>query len=247
MGNLHLITGHAGTSHVTASDQASLNAAIFGEKEYVLNRGSKLKSTIISNNQIRIADGDLLMQGRHIRLNEGSYVDLAVENGQQGTVRNDLVVARYTKNGTTGIEDCNLVIIKGTASASTATDPGYTVGSIIHDNVLLADMPLYRIRVVNLNIEELVPLFEVLPTLSGAEWTKKLTVQLTSSGWTDKMQTVSVDGVTASNIVFVSPEPASYADYAEAGIRCTEQAEGKLTFTCDNVPDGSVTVNVVLL
>lgn len=165
MGNLHLVTGHAGKAHVMAADHGSLHAALFGEGEYVLDRGNQFANTVISNNQVRITDGDLLMQGRHIRLNEGSYVDLTVENGTQGMVRHDLVVARYTKDSLTGVEDCNLVVIKGTANASTATDPDYTVGSIIHDNALLAEMPLYRIEIENLTIVQLVPLFTVLPTV----------------------------------------------------------------------------------
>jgi hypothetical protein len=152
---------------VEAADNASLHAAIFGEGEYVLERGSNFGNTIISNNQIRIADGDLMMQGRHIRLNEGNYVDLTVDNGQQGMNRNDLVVVRYTKDGLTGVEDCNLVCIKGSFSSGKATDPEYTAGSIIHDNVLVADMPLYRIRVVGLSIEGVDPLFELRSAVSN--------------------------------------------------------------------------------
>lgn len=159
MGNLHLVTGHAGTAHVTAADRGSFNAAIFGEENYVLNRGSKFATTVISNNSIRVADGDIVMQGRHIRLNEGTYVNLTIENGSQGMARNDLIVARYTKDSITGIEDCNLVVIKGNASTGSATDPEYTSGDIINDHVLIADMPLYRISIVGLNIESVVPLF----------------------------------------------------------------------------------------
>lgn len=161
MGNLHLVTGHAGSAHVTAADHASLNAAIFGEGEYVLNRGSKFAATVISNNSIRIADGDISMQGRHIRLNEGNYVDLTIENGSQGKNRNDLIVALYTKDGTSGVEDCNIIVIKGTEVSGTATDPEYTAGSIINDHVLQADMPLYRVPLNGLNVGALVSLFTV--------------------------------------------------------------------------------------
>ncbi len=161
MGNLHLVTGHAGQAHVTAADLASLNAAIFGEGEFVLNRGSQFAVTVISNNSIRVADGDIIMQGRHIRLNEGSYVDLAIENGTQGSNRNDLIVARYTKDSRTGVEDCNLVVIKGTESTGTANDPKYTSGDIINDHVLIADMPLYRIPLNGLTVNAPVCLFNV--------------------------------------------------------------------------------------
>lgn len=161
MGNLHLVTGHAGQAHVTAADHASLNAAIFGEGEFVLNRGSKFAVTVISNNSIRVADGDIIMQGRHIRLNEGSHVDLAIENGTQGMNRNDLIVARYTKDSLTGVEDCNLIVIKGTESTGTATVPAYTSGDIINDHVLIADMPLYLVTLNGLNVQSVSSRFDV--------------------------------------------------------------------------------------
>lgn len=160
MGNLHLVTGSKGKKHVTAADHASLHAAIFGEGQYVLDRGNKFAASIVTNNQIRVADGDILMQGRHIRLNEGSYVDVTIENGAQNMFRNDLIVARYTKDSATGVEDCNLVVIKGTAAEAEASDPEYTSGDIINDHVLIADMPLYRVPLNGLNVQELVPLFE---------------------------------------------------------------------------------------
>lgn len=111
MGNLNLVTGYKGEAHVTAADQGSFNAAIFGAGSYVLNRGNKFAALVVSNNSIRIQDGDICMQGRHVRLTEGTYVDLAVENGAQGYKRNDLIVARYTKTAQ-GVEDCSLVVIR---------------------------------------------------------------------------------------------------------------------------------------
>jgi len=175
MANLHLVTGHQGKAHVTAADHGSMNAAIFGEGQYVLNRGSKLKATVISNNSIRIADGDLLMQGRHIRLNEGTYVDLAIENGAQGNKRNDLIVAQYTKDSSSGVEDCNLVVIKGTATTGTAADPSWTSDDILNDHVLKAEMPLYRVRLNGLNIEKVEQLYSMATIFAdGSVTTKKL-------------------------------------------------------------------------
>lgn len=162
MGNLHIVTGYKGAAHVTAADNGSLYAAIFGNGQKVLNRGNKFAASVISNNSIRVLDGDIMMQGRHIRLNENTYVDLAIENGAQDVSRNDLIVARYTKNATTGVEDCSLVVIKGTAAASNPSDPAYTSGDIIEDHDALNDMPLYRVPIVGLNVQNLVPLFDTI-------------------------------------------------------------------------------------
>lgn len=164
MANMHLVTGYANKEHIKSADQGSFNAAMLGEGEFVLERGNKFASTIISNNIVRIKDGDILMQGRHIRLEDGSYIDLDFENGQQGFKRNDLIVVRYTKDSATGVEETNLVVIKGTPTTGNATDPEITQGDIINDHVLVNDMPLYRVPFDGLNIQNLVCLFEVLPS-----------------------------------------------------------------------------------
>lgn len=276
MANLHLVTGRLGTAHVTAADHGSLHAAIFGEGEYVLNRGSKFAPTVISNNTIRIADGDIIMQGRHVRLDEGTYVDLAIENGTQGYFRNDLIVARYTKDVLSGVESCNLAVIKGTASAGTAVDPEYTAGDIINDHVSLAEMPLYRVPLNGLNVQTLIPLFEEASLLpDGSVIGRKIAdkavgtshiadkaitkeklapgaahstaiVSLPASGWVGGAQTVSVAGVTANNLVMVAPNPGSYVAYGESGVRCVAQEAGKLTFACDSVPSVTIAVNIVI-
>ena len=165
MGNIHLVTGYAGKQHVTSADQGVFNAAIFGDGQFVFDRGNKLAASVVTNNLIRITDGDIYMQGRHIRLNEDTYVDLAIENGAQGMLRNDLIVVRYTKDAVTGVEDANLVVIKGTAASSNQVDPAYTVGDIITGHALVNDMPLYRIPLTGLNVGTPVALFEVPGTL----------------------------------------------------------------------------------
>ena len=70
---------------------------------------------------------------------------------------------------------------------------------------------------------------------------------LTVAGWGSNSQTINVTGVTASNIVVVSPAPASVDAYAEAGIICTAQGDGTLTFTCDTVPTAALTINIVIV
>ena len=159
MGNVHLVTGYAGYEHITAADQGAYNAAMIGSGQYVLGTGKKLAATAVTNNQVRVYDGDIMMQGRYIRLNEGAFVDLVIENGSQGFMRNDLIVARYTKDAQTGVEDVNLVVIQGTASASSPVDPDHIVGDIINNHDILNDMPLYRVPIDGLAVQELVPLF----------------------------------------------------------------------------------------
>ena len=164
MANMNLVTGYCGEEHVTSNDQGSFNAAMLGSGEFVTERGNQFAASIISNNKVRVLDGDLMMQGRHIRIDEETYVDLNFDNGTQGYKRNDLIVARYTKDSTTDKEACNLVVIKGTPSETTAVDPAYVTGNILTEHALQNDMPLFRVPFDGLNIQPLVQLFNTVVT-----------------------------------------------------------------------------------
>lgn len=161
MANVHLVTGHMGEVHIASADEGSLNVAIFGYGKYVLNRGSKFAATVVSSNTIRIADGDIILQGRHVRLEEGHTTDLSIQNGQQGYNRNDMIVCRYTK-ATDGKEECNLVVIKGTATTGTASDPAYNNGDIVTNHDSICDMPLYRIPITGISVGTPVALFSTV-------------------------------------------------------------------------------------
>ena len=76
---------------------------------------------------------------------------------------------------------------------------------------------------------------------------KAVTVTLPAAGWAENGQTVNVGGVTAGNTILVGYSPDSFESYSDAGIRCTEQGAGTLTFVCESTPDADVNVNVVIL
>lgn len=160
LANMHLVTGYAGKEHVTASDHGAFNAALIGTGQFVLEKGKVFEAQVISNNVVRVHDGELMMQGRFVRLNPGTYADLTIENGSQGMKRNDLIAARYTKNTNTGVEEVNLVVIKGTAAESNPVDPAYTEGDITNGEAVLNDYPLWRIPLDGLNVGTPEMLFE---------------------------------------------------------------------------------------
>nr|DAJ56141.1 MAG TPA: hypothetical protein [Caudoviricetes sp.] len=76
-------------------------------------------------------------------------------------------------------------------------------------------------------------------------------ITLTIAGWdgTAKTQTVNVTGVLADEtkqLILPMPTSASMSAYTEAGIMCTGQAAGKLTFTADTVPTAAIEVYVTI-
>lgn len=165
MGNVHLVTGFAGKPHVTAADHASLFEAAFRSGQFVMNSGNNFKAALISANQVRISDGEMIMQGRFVRINPAAYEDVAIENGAQGYFRNDLIVMRYTRDADTGIESIGLVSIKGQAVATDPADPQYQVGDINDGGSLINDFPLYRIPLDGLNVGDPVALFALQPSI----------------------------------------------------------------------------------
>lgn len=82
---------------------------------------------------------------------------------------------------------------------------------------------------------------------SGHTHNKTATATLSASKWSNKSQSVSVSGVTASNTVIVTAAPGSYTKYCESSVYCSAQGSGTLTFTCDTVPTADITANIVIL
>lgn len=124
--------------------------------------------------------------------------------------------------------------ISGATSAVRAIQLGY--------DGLNSDANTFKVANANGNYE----IMSADGTVPTARLTKvNTTATLAVADWSSNTQTVSVTGVAADSVVFVSPAPASASDYASAGILCTAQAAGTLTFTCDTVPSNAITVNVI--
>lgn len=157
-----LVTGHANKAHATAEQAAGLNAGILGLDDYVLDVHDKFKITVVSANKVTIGTGELVMQGRHV--SQGTPEDLIVTNGSQGQKRNDLIVCRYAK-GSQNIESAKLVVVRGTPTTGTPTDPAVNTTSPL-DGGTTYDMPLYRIPLDGITIGTPVALFNVLKPMS---------------------------------------------------------------------------------
>ena len=159
---VELVTGHANKAHATAEQAAGLNAGIIGLDDYVLDVHDKFKITVVSANKVTIGTGELVMQGRHV--SQGTPEDLIVTNGSQGQKRNDLIVCRYAK-GSQSIESAKLVVVRGTPTTGTPTDPAVNTTSPL-DGGTTYDMPLYRIPLDGITIGTPVALFNVLKPMS---------------------------------------------------------------------------------
>lgn len=161
---IEIVTGLKEKAHVDANDIAGFQQGVVGTKDYVMGVGKKAKATLVSNNSVRIDDGELVMQGVHFRILPGTYENVTINNGNQGMKRKDLIVARYTKNSGSGIENITLAVLQGTPTSGTAVAPVPTTGDI-RSGALKHEMPLYVVELNGLNVIGVDPAFEILMSM----------------------------------------------------------------------------------
>lgn len=148
---MNIITGYRGEPHITSQQLRNTYIPIFGPDAKILDVGSKMAFTVISANEIEIADGQLICEGCMAEIAYGTSETLMLENGTQGEKRIDLIVARYTKNSGTGVEDIQLAVVKGTPAATNPAVPSYNTGTIAAGDSPV-DFPIYRVNLDGISI-----------------------------------------------------------------------------------------------
>lgn len=154
-------TAAEAAGHIYAEDDAAIFQSMFGG-DGVLNIGNCLKSTVISNNKVRISDGVVSVGGHIGRLSHADYQDMTIENGATGYNRNDIIYARFLTSG--NVDSFILAVKKGTATTGTATDPALVQGNL-YEGAVERDYPLYRVKLSGLSISSVDQLFTVIPTI----------------------------------------------------------------------------------
>ena len=171
---IELVTGHSGEGHVSSADVGRYNAGICGTGKYVLATGLQFAYTVESANAISIASGDAVDQGRHISIHQNTTETATIQTGTTGKTRIDVIALRYEKTTVTvddnpvTIETASLVVIKGTEVnvGSTPIVPTLTSGNIFA-GAAVDEMPLYHVRITDMNIASVTKVFEVIGSLSN--------------------------------------------------------------------------------
>ena len=149
---MNIITGYRAEPHITAQQDRDVNIGIFGASAKILKGvGSEMAATVVSANEVEIADGTLVAEGCTAEIQYGTTESMTIENGEQGMKRIDLIVARYTKDAGTGVEDMQLAVVKGTSAASNPAAPAYNEGTIA-DGDSPVDFPIYRVNLDGISI-----------------------------------------------------------------------------------------------
>ena len=160
---MNIITGYRGEAHITADQIRDQNQGCFGDGSYILDVGSKLEATAVSATSVQLADGIISHQGCTASIPYGSTDAVTIGNGTQGMQRIDLIVARYTKDAGTGVEDMSLAVIQGTPAASNPSTPSYNQGSI-HAGDSPVDMPLFEVAIDGISIDSITQVASVVKT-----------------------------------------------------------------------------------
>ena len=139
----------------------------------------------------------------------------------------------------------------GKSAYASAQDGGYT-GTETQFNTDLAAVGGKQAKITASGILKGNGAGGVIAAVKGTDYAAPsvgVSVTLTSSGWNAnaKTQTVSVSGVTATANCVITAAPDSYMAYAKAGVRCTAQGAGTLTFACETVPTANVAANVLIV
>lgn len=167
--SIELITGMGGTNHVDSEDVGALNAELIGNGNYLL---SGCEVTMTDANTCHVAAGELLLQGRHVRI-KGAGEDVSIGNGQAGYNQRYLICLVYSK-ATSGIETVGLQAFAGAKTTGTATDPAVAAGSILGGDTNVV-VPLARLELTGLSVGTPAVMLDSVKGLValGAE-TKKL-------------------------------------------------------------------------
>lgn len=167
---MELVTGRAGSPHITSQQDRQLHQGIWGEEAYILNTGNMLEPEVQSSNKILIKDGALMFQGALFSVKVGTTDEITINNGNQGMQRKDLVVARYTYDSAQQIESAEWVVIQGEPSASNPVAPSGTSGDIQAGDATV-DCPFMIVNLDGINVTgvDIIPdVAPDIPTLNAS-------------------------------------------------------------------------------
>lgn len=181
---LDIVTSYQGFDHITADQLADFQRGLLGDS-CILPVGSKMEVNIQTANQITVADGVVVYDGREIHIPYGTSENVAITSGTQGMLRNDIVCLQYNRDESSGVESVEFVTIAGTPAASDPQDPAYS-NLDIRTGVFMSQKPFCRVRLNGTAIEAIDMLVEMYD-----KGIYQLNKDLADTGWIQMQLTSS--------------------------------------------------------
>lgn len=165
---MELLTAKKGTPHFTSEYFRTILTAVCGTRSYIAELDEQLEPELTANNTIKIRPGLLIHHGGVFWVKPGTYDQVTYGNGEPDKKRIDLVVARYMKDGETGIENCEWVVIKGEQDEEEPMVPEHTEGDMQAGD-LVDDCPMFELHFDGLNLVTIKKLVDVFPNMNNHE------------------------------------------------------------------------------
>lgn len=164
MKEMELVTGRAGSPHITSQHERQKNQGLFGTDAYILQTGNELEASVQSSNTIQIKDGALMFQGALFSVPVGTVDSVTIANGTQGMQRKDFIVVRYTYDSSENIESGEWAVRQGTPAESYPNYPTYTNGDIQNGDSVV-EHPVFAVTIDGINIESVEKWIDPLPSV----------------------------------------------------------------------------------
>ena len=162
---MELVTGRAGTPHITSQQDRQKHQGVWGTGAYILKTGNNLEPVVQSSNNIQIKDGALMSQGALFSVKVGTVDEVTIANGSQGMMRKDVIVARYTYNQGTNTENAEWAVVQGTPAASNPQIPQITEGDIQEGDATV-DTSVFIVTLDGINITSVDVVPELAPDIA---------------------------------------------------------------------------------
>lgn len=237
---MEIITGYRNDPHVSSQQDRNAYIAIFGGAAAILKDiDSELEATVVSANEIQVSDGMLVAEGCTACIERGTSDSLTIENGAQGMQRIDLIVARYTRDAGTAVEDMQLAVIKGTPSANAPAVPAHTSG-LIADGDSPVDFPLYKVNIDGINITSIDRLVDVV-NIPSAQFVSTMRQRNIAAGYANTEKSLTVDfGIVPMGVNTIVG--SSFEAMSDGGYRAVRSGTVLVSASCNvsNVVGGDV-------
>ena len=161
---MELVTGRAGSPHITAQQDRQLHQGIWGEEAYILATGNQLEPEVQSSNKILIKDGALMFQGALFSVKVGTTDEITINNGNQGLLRKDVIAIRYHYDSAQNEESAEWHVIQGSATSGNPVTPTGLSGNI-QDGDEYVDCPVYVVTLNGINITAVDRVPEIAPDI----------------------------------------------------------------------------------
>lgn len=166
---MKIVSGRGENDHVTSAQFRQFIEGTIGSLSCILQTGDHLEPELASNNLLRVKSGMMCHHGNISSVENGTYDEIAIQNGTQGMKRIDLVVNRYTFTEGTEIEKNEWVVIQGTPAESNPVVPAYTEGDLRQGD-LIDDCPVFEVELDGINVTEVRKRLNLCSTNEDTDW-----------------------------------------------------------------------------